>query len=189
MQHPSGQGLLETVVALGVVSVGLVAAITLATTSFVASGESAARLVATNLAREGIEVTRNIRDTEAMNHRDPAGVFAGAANDHTFVPVLTPGNGSWALNFSPELITDPGAAIRESADGLLLHGAGAATIFRRLLTVALICRSGGTERVVSSGPCDVLETRIGFDVSSLVTWQKGETVRSITVEEKLYDWK
>ena len=51
MHHPSGQGLLETVIALGIISVGLVAALSLTTSSFAASREGVGRLIATNLAR------------------------------------------------------------------------------------------------------------------------------------------
>lgn len=61
----SSQGftLLEGIIALGVISVGLVAALTLAVANLTTSENNQDRIVAANLAREEIEAVRNMRDS------------------------------------------------------------------------------------------------------------------------------
>ncbi len=62
-QAGSGFTLIETIVAVGIVVVGLVSALSLFATSLSAVTIVRQRIAAANLVQEGIEVTRNIRDT------------------------------------------------------------------------------------------------------------------------------
>lgn len=59
----SGQSLIESIVAIFVLATGLSAGIALAIFVFSASSNIADRIVATSLAREGVEVVRGMRDT------------------------------------------------------------------------------------------------------------------------------
>lgn len=58
----NGFTLFETIVATGLILVGLVAALALITTSLFYASNIQDRLIAANLAAEGIEIVRNIRD-------------------------------------------------------------------------------------------------------------------------------
>lgn len=58
-----GQGLLETIVAIGVIMTGLISVMTLVISNLTNAREAAMRYQAVNLAREGIERIRNVRDT------------------------------------------------------------------------------------------------------------------------------
>lgn len=58
-----GQGLLEAVIALGIIITGVVAALTLAIGSLSGANASESRIIAANFAREGIELVRNERDS------------------------------------------------------------------------------------------------------------------------------
>ncbi len=58
----SGQSLLEAVIAIGVILVATVSATTLIVTTLTVSQSSEDKIAAANLAREGIEVVRAIRD-------------------------------------------------------------------------------------------------------------------------------
>ena len=58
----NGFTLFETIVAIGLILVGLVTALALITTSLFYSSNIQDRLIAANLAAEGIEIVRNIRD-------------------------------------------------------------------------------------------------------------------------------
>jgi Tfp pilus assembly protein PilV len=58
-----GQGLIEVIVSLGLIVVGLVAILTMATFSIKAGTQSSDRIQAALLAQEGIERVKNIRDT------------------------------------------------------------------------------------------------------------------------------
>lgn len=58
-----GQGLLETIVAIGVLMTGLISVMTLVISNLTGAREAAMRYQAVNLAREGIELVRNARDS------------------------------------------------------------------------------------------------------------------------------
>ena len=64
-----GLTLLETVVAVGLIIVGFVAALSLITTSLFYVSNIYDRLTAANLTAEGIEVVRNIRDNNLLQNR------------------------------------------------------------------------------------------------------------------------
>ncbi len=58
-----GFGLIEVMASVAIITTGLVASLTLLQMLTRATGESGARIVAQNLAREGIELVRHVRDT------------------------------------------------------------------------------------------------------------------------------
>ncbi|OGE88580.1 MAG: hypothetical protein A2722_03110 [Candidatus Doudnabacteria bacterium RIFCSPHIGHO2_01_FULL_50_11] len=59
----SGQTLIETIVAIGLLTTGILGGLSLAVYSLNSSDTALKQLVATGLAREGIEIVRNARDT------------------------------------------------------------------------------------------------------------------------------
>lgn len=59
----NGFTLLETLLALSVISVGVMAAFTLSTANLNTAKANYQRVLAANLAREGVEIVRNIRDS------------------------------------------------------------------------------------------------------------------------------
>lgn len=63
MKNNNAQSLVETVVAVAIIMIGVVSTLTLAFATVRAGTESEARVIAVNLAREGIEVVKNIRDS------------------------------------------------------------------------------------------------------------------------------
>ncbi len=63
----SGQTLIETLVAIFVLVTGLISATTLAVYSFNSTDAASKQIVATGLAREGIEAIKNIRDSYWLN--------------------------------------------------------------------------------------------------------------------------
>lgn len=63
MKMKKAQGLLETIVALGVIITGLVSVMSLVISNLNNQRDSAMRYQAVNLARQGIEIARNIRDS------------------------------------------------------------------------------------------------------------------------------
>ena len=61
--HQQGQSLIETIMALFVLVTGLAAGLSLAIYVFGSSSDVSRRILATNLAREGIEAARRLRDS------------------------------------------------------------------------------------------------------------------------------
>ncbi len=67
-QNVAGFTLLETIVAVGLIVTGLVSALALITNSLFYVSNIQDRLIAANLAAEGIEVVRNIRDNNWLQN-------------------------------------------------------------------------------------------------------------------------
>ncbi len=65
--HQQGQTLIETLVAAFVLVMGITAAVSLATYSLGITTNIKQRVVAIGLAREGVEVVKNMRDTNWLN--------------------------------------------------------------------------------------------------------------------------
>ncbi len=66
----SGQTLIETLVAVFILVTGLISAVSLSIYSFRATDDSSKQIVATSLAREGIEVIKNLRDSNWLASSD-----------------------------------------------------------------------------------------------------------------------
>ena len=68
IKNQSGMTLFETVIALGILVVGIISVISLSQASIVLSKASENNIVVTNLAREGIEIARQTRDFSKSNN-------------------------------------------------------------------------------------------------------------------------
>src|SRR3989344_3934106 len=90
-QYSSGQTLIETIVAITILTTGIIGGLALAIQSLSSSSIVTKQIIATNLAREGIEAVRNIRDSNWL------------ANSLQSCPYMGSGQqciGQWA-NFGP----------------------------------------------------------------------------------------
>lgn len=96
-----GQGLLETIIAIGVIMASTIGTITLVSSTNLAGREVSNKVVAVSLAREGIEVVRNIRDSNWLkiqaneNVQTFQGIFDGV--NHAVVPVFDKNLNAWSL--------------------------------------------------------------------------------------------
>ncbi len=99
-RNQSGITLIEVLVASSILIVGIVAALILAMYSLRVAEVSKQELIATNLAREGVEVVRNIRDSNWLDQSDPdwTSGLVGTGTTSYFVPVFNPLTGSWTLS-------------------------------------------------------------------------------------------
>lgn len=192
----AGQGLLETTIAIGVIVTGLFAVFTLVLANTRASDAGTIRLGAVQLAREGVEVVRAIRDANWLAGRPWNLGMVGDGDDYTAVAAFDPVTAQWALRFGPNGIESDGARVgRTGGDGpqFLTQDvgggtAGGGTRFRRLITVDPICMDR-TMRT-SGARCDPdRNAGIGIRVRSTVAWDASSGSRSVVVEEELYDWR
>ena len=77
-EHLTGFTLLEIIVALFIVTIGMGGVFVVIQRSFIIMSVSESRLIAANLAQEGIEIIRNIRDTNWLEGEDwDSGISAG----------------------------------------------------------------------------------------------------------------
>lgn len=190
--HESGQSLVEMVIAIGIILTGLIGALALTISNLTGSAEAGTRVVATNLAKEAVEVARNIRDTNWL--KDNAwddGLFSGT--DFSAIAVFDTATGQWSLDFSPNAVSDEAAKLYLSSDNLYLQDtsppAGNPTIYSRLISLYPVCFNEGTRTETSNGgPCAVGEVKIGIRAVAEVKWTESGRARDLMVEDKFYNW-
>lgn len=193
-EHESGQSLVEMIVAIAIIVTGLVGALSLTISNLSGAGEAGTRVIASNLAKEGIDVVRNIRDTNwlknlAWDEKLPLG------GDFTAIAVFDPAQNVWHLDFTPASISDPAAKLYRDVNNLYLQNTlsptGTKTLFSRLLTIDPICLTDGSPptETITGNLCGVGEEKIGVRVTLEVDWTESGQPRSIILEDKLYNWK
>jgi type II secretory pathway pseudopilin PulG len=212
MRSNQAQSLVETIVAVGIIMVGVVGTLTLAFSSVRAGTESEARVLAVNLAREGIEVVKNIRDSNWLKIEE--GNFSATCadegpcwdqfthggpdntNDYTCIAIF---NGqTWSLNCDPDnwgqnCNGHDCTQVFQYVDGnstYFTQTAGAidekyqATLYKRLIKTNEICSDDSIEEDGAS--CSV---KIGIQIISEVRWFEGDKEKSIILEDRIYNWK
>lgn len=197
-----GQTLMELIVAIFVILVGIVGTVTLAIMTLTIARESKHRVLSANLAREGIDVVRQIRDSNWLAAATwNTGLSVG--NDYSAIPEFDPTavlpSDTWTLNFDPSTIIfddlnddttvvyRDGAVLRQDAD--YSGGTAQATAYRRIVRMNPICLSvlECTAGICTDGSS--CTTTIGVQVLSSVRWVDHGRSQLVTVEERLYDWR
>lgn len=151
--------MVEAMVALVLVSVAMGPVFILATSSVNVASRMEHNLIAANLAQEGIEVIRNIRDTNWLN---------GTAFDNNLAPGIwrvewnTVGGGLVAVGSNPFL---------RKNNGLYNYSAGTDTVFKRTITIS---KPNSGELVLTS---------------SVTWLERGNINRTVTAESHLFDWR
>jgi prepilin-type N-terminal cleavage/methylation domain-containing protein len=165
--------LLEVIVAIAIIAIGLVGALTLINFTITSGSISASKLIAANLAQEGIEIVRNIRDTNWLEGESWDNNIKGTGNetagrvdyddldvlDAYFVP-------------APANVEECGSDCRLYLNnGFYSHdSAGQATLFYRLILLDKIAP-------------DELK------VTSQVKWTERGQEHRIEVVNYLYNWQ
>lgn len=214
-----GQSMLEAIIASGIIVTAVSSALTLVASSIRASKESEDSITAGNLAREGLEVVRGIRDANWLKaERDPnvrfdTGLYGGSdAKDYSAIAVFDPRANAWKLNY--DSVTAPAGARTAMQDGarmyvanagdsasrtvagLFLQGATQPTgtspsQYRRIIMTEPICDPGDQKYIIASEGADCQEKGLaGVRATSVVSWNaSGGRVRTLTVQEDLMDWR
>jgi len=188
--NKSGQGLVETVVALGIIIAALTAGIGLAVSSLIGSEQTLSMVVATNLAREGIEVVRNVRDTNWLTPANTWNAGLTSAADATATTVFNPATGAWTIDFTPNDLAgctaDKSCKLYVGDDYAYTHTPAGRqeTMYSRLLTLNKVCQDG---QILSE--CPPINPQIGFEVVSTVFWNERGRDHTVVIKEYLYNWK
>jgi len=204
----SGQSMLEAIVASGVIITAVGAALTLVHSSLAAAKESDNRLIATNLAREGVEVVRAIRDSNWLAGDDWDDGLEGANFDYSGILEFDATAKSWAVDFSVSDVSDAGAMIYKQAaaggaatPGLHLQGipqpsGTEETVFKRIVHLEALCSTAvgslpnfiAYERIVDGEQC--LTEKIGIEIRSEVGWTgAGGNEHVVSAVERMFDWR
>ena len=200
-----GVGLVEAVVAIGILITGIISVVSLSQSNIASSQGVAARLTAINLAREGVEAVRSMRDGNWLKGRtnvtgeDNAwdSGFSGAG-DVTAIAVLNADSLAWTLDFAPASMTDNGTRLRRNQDrGLYrqsrenpIPAGELASLYSRLLTIYSICRNRpGQQETYDNLTCSSGWDKVGIRVISRVEWQERGQAVGLEVEDWLYNWR
>ena len=202
-RRSSGQSMIEVIIASGIIATAVSASLTLVSASVSAEKESESGIIAANMAREGIEIARMVRDSNWLADANWDAGLEGADADRTAVPVFSPAAHAWALDYAAAATIDDDAGrvyryISNSSEpaatvGLYVQAAEqpAGTVispFRRLVTTEAICDVAGTVTILGSGVVCTGE-KIGIRVRSRVQWFTSSRARKLEIVEDMYNWR
>lgn len=214
-----GFTLLEMLIALSVISVGVMAAFTLSTANLNTAKANGQRILAANLAREGVEFIRNVRDTNWLRiesnldcYPDTIGTqlctwdygldqttstisFETPFADFSQAPLINPPGG---VNEVKECFADDTCALDEKNESgkshlyLQRNDPGTRINMARLIILKAICYDLDKDETVYSGVVDCPEThkeKIGLQVTSQVFWRDFSKDHILEVVDELYNWR
>jgi len=195
---PRGQSFIEAMVAISVIVSSISSSLGLVQSSITATINGGTQVVAANLAREGMEVVRAMRDTNWLKSRSFQVGLVDAGGVKTARPLLDPASGAWSLSFAATSLTAADAAVYVRMDGVYLQAdaqpsGSSISPYARVIMLQHLCRddSSGAERAVGgTDTCLGSEMLVGLLASSTVRWRGvGGKFQTLTVEERLYDWR
>ena len=196
------QGLLELIVALGVITTGVIGTVTLTTSSLASSTDTMNRVTATYLASEGIEAVRLIRDNNWLTGcPDPDANdcvnwdtgLESVAGLTTAIPEFDPATYAWKIYFGSFVLGDAPTRVYAARGALGLWyqsrrpapASDTVLPFWRMLTINNICVDGTVQSMV----CAAGNDKIGLAVESTVRWEEHGREQSVSVAERLYNWR
>lgn len=188
-----GFTLAEALVAIAVILIGIISMVTLAVALTRSANQQKGRVVAYNLAQEGLEVVRNTRDSNWLNNQ----LFCeGMSAAQVAVPVFNFDNRyqtkpMWFLD-----ITNPNSKVYTSDSGNLFQEdtitSGEETVYERLISFSYIYYDNDDQETIQSQylyPSLPNEKLVGVRAVSTVTWQDRGEEHRIDLEERFYNWK
>jgi len=162
IQKNKGLSLLDVIFATGIIVIGLVGILGMLRFIIIAGRLSTDRFLAANLAQEGIEMVRAIRDTNWL-----------AVPPRPWNSGLS--NGNWRVQYSQTaLLADNSSFLNIDGNGYYSYDGSQATKFKRTITI----NSNASGCSGASGDC--------LSVVSTVSWDPGY---SVVVEDRLYNWR
>lgn len=196
----SGFTLLETVVALAVLLAAVVGPVSLITRGIFDFSFSKNKIVAANLAQEGIELVRAIREDnvicDVLNgsavwpwNEDPqapdppngntfTNITTGVSVDRTVT--VTCGGISGVSMQVPLLSLGCNNKLRlDSATGIYGYSTGQETIYTRCVDI----------RVPPTTPDAGIPASAQMDITSTVRWNERGADREVKLQERLYNWR
>jgi type II secretory pathway pseudopilin PulG len=203
MQTKPGQTLVEAIIAIAVIGVALLGFLSQSTYNFLASAKTIQRSLALNLAREGIEVVRHIRDSNWLKgcpDPDKENCFywntgLSDAEKYRAIPVFNVGEKKWELKFIVDsfdkCVNSKECALYKLNGFLTADPSGELTDFFRQVEIKPLCENqddcGGDGICESGDACE--GKQIGLDVVSLVRWKEQENWGNVVLEDKLFNWR
>lgn len=164
---------MEIAVSLGIVSLALLGIFSLSLQNIRTQNGNKSELVASMLAQEGLELARNIRDENWITYPEVYWDLDINGGDGTYILDM---RGRDELDDAPDSVNDAATILYADADGFYSHdNSGAATKYRRLITVSEILINGGPDYYLK--------------IVSEVKWTDSGRPMDYKAETELYDWR
>lgn len=176
LEFLTGFTLIETIVAIFLITVGIVGAFTLITYTVSSTTFSTQKLIASYLAQEGIEIVRNIRDTNWLE--DGATLWnAGLTTTCSGTCDETTGNGciadyTYSTIRPPSLPQYTGQVLNIDNNGYYSYS-----------TIPPFTLTKFKRKIVITSAGDILA------VCVRVEWEEKGKTYSVSAQENLYNWK
>jgi len=204
LRNQAGQSLLETIVAIFILTTAISAGLGVGIFAFSAAGTSQSEVMAANLAREGVEVVRMMRDSNWLAGEVAGGSYAPVEcadiSDKICYPnaytgptySLASGSGvvsynnvanTWAL-----LIGNTSYNLYLQSDGSYTHTVNGTSEFSRKVVISRNTASPFT----ASNPELIIQSIVGWvgrKCTPMTNQDPSTTNCKITVEEHLTNWK
>jgi len=171
LKNQSGFTIVESLVSILILTLALVPVLSVVVSATDISNNIRNNFIAANLAQEGIEVVRSIRDRNWFIDPIPNPPY----------PLTNPPSGTligtWRVQWDSELLVAVGSnpPLLIDANGIYNYTTGARTLFRRRIIIedANLANPDKDMRVISE-----------------VTWvAKGNITRTVRAESHLYNWR
>lgn len=175
--HNTGQGLLEAIIAIGIILTATVASLTLIVSSIEAGHGVRERLIAMNLAREGMEVVHMTRDSNWLADREWTTGWALPGGTTKEIPVFTLTSIApwWSIKKEIDINADDAKLYLESGRYVQQVGgipSGHDSGFRRFITVAAVANSTSA-----------------YLVTVQVTYLVRNQTKTLSLQEHFTNWK
>lgn len=213
----AGQTMVELLVAGGIITTSVLSTLGLVLATTRSSAVSKTGILASNFAREGVEIVRSIRDGNWL--KIDSGLIASSSwnqnlasgTDYSAIPHFNPVAGTWQLRFSGvgvgSLGASPTLVYRHPTSGLYSQWENPATVaanlpgfqgtqYWRVIRLQPICwnlsvaQPENTESMASQGStCPAPKIQVGVEVVSYVRWKEHGQIKNVQVVDKLFNWK
>lgn len=206
-----GFSLVEAIVSITVLLVGVLAVVSLGIAMVTQARLTNAQAVASQLAREGVEVVRSIRDSNWLQAEDIGAINwnAGLSDGTDYSAVLEWDSllNTWTVDFDAidfgncvtgfdctRLYANTGTPFEFAQFASAPAANWKDTPYQRLVRLFPICRLLADETVetvltADGTSCAGTEEQVGIAVQVEVRWEEKGVSKSTSVEEHIYDWK
>lgn len=203
---------MELLVAISIISIGLFGVWNLFLSNFSGEQEAKARIIGSNLAREGIEAVKNMRDSNWLRvsvNDDTCGENGdelcrwdyGFEGDGTAIVRNVLNQDYVTLDYLPVDIDSQEVKLFLDSNGFYSHDqSGLYSGYNRLIIIRDVCCSdsdlnlkcdtAGAFNIKNIAErCTTGELKVGMDVQSIVVWEINGRRREVTAEDQLFNWR
>lgn len=200
--------LIELIITIGVFSVGVLAAFSLAIGNSNDNRANKDRIIAANLSREALELTRNIRDSNWLRLDNNISCDGGTTicswddmsltNKFILVDYNNYGDGvNVCVTYNSSLEeclnnckNDNSCLMYIDTNGFYSHdNTGLATNFYRVVGLKEICLNTTTLVETVRDTCEVTEEKVGLEASSRVDWKRLDKAYDLELSDRFYNWR